>query len=153
VDKNKFKLVLDLVMALSLLLIMVPNILGQIVHEWVGLIIGAVLLIHLVINWNSIKTLTLNFFHSLSFKIRITYFLNLLIFIGFVSIIISGMYISKSIDFSWLGISRGSGMGWKLLHTSTSYLTFLLVSIHIGMNFRWVLSAVKPIKTNLRLTY
>ncbi len=152
-DKNKFKLVLDLVMALSLLLIMVPNLLGQTVHEWAGLIMAAMLLIHIVFNWNRIKSVTLNFFHKLSFKIRLTYFLNLLLFIGFVSIIISGMFISKSIDFSWLGISRGSGLGWKSLHSSISYLTFLLVGIHIGMNFHWVLSAVKPIKTNLRLTY
>ena len=150
-DKNKFKVVFDLVMALSLLLIMVPKLLGQIVHEWAGLIIVAVLIIHLVINWNSIKTVSSKFLSRLSFRIRLVYFLNLLIFIGFVAIIVSGMFISKSIDFSWLGINRGSSISWKLLHTSTAYLTFLLVGVHVGMNFQWVLGVVKPSKPVARL--
>jgi len=149
--KNKFKLGFNLVMALSLLLIMIPKLFGQTVHEWAGLIIGAVFIIHIVINWNSIKTVTLRFLNNLGFRTRLTSILNLLIFIGFVAVIVSGMYISKSIDFSWLGITKSGGMGWKLLHTSASYLTFLLVGVHAGMNFHWVLNVIKPSKPVLRL--
>jgi hypothetical protein len=141
--KNYFNLGLDVLIILVLLLLMEPDILGRTLHEWIGLIIGAVLITHISINWQWIKTITLNFLHKLTFRARLNYILDLLIFTGFAATIISGMYISKSIDFSWLGIPRG-GMGWKLLHTSVSYLTFLLAAVHTGMNFRGVLRILNP---------
>lgn len=147
---SKFRWGLDLIMALCLLLIMVPNMLGHSVHEWAGLIIAAVIVFHIIINWKSIKTITLNFFHHLSFRTRFVYVLNLLIFIAFITVIVSGMYIAESINFSWLGINREGGMSWKLIHTTSAYLTFLLAGLHGGINFRRVLNMIKPAKPSLR---
>lgn len=149
---KKSKLVIDSILALGALLTMVPQLLGITVHEWAGLVLGAFILFHIAINWKSIKNITLNFLHSVRLRTRFTYILNLLIFIGFAAIIFSGMYISKTIDFSWLGISQGGGRGWKLLHTSAAYLTFLLTGIHAGMNFRRVLYMIKPVAAMPRLT-
>ncbi|MEN6324787.1 MAG: DUF4405 domain-containing protein [Syntrophomonas sp.] len=138
-EKNNLKFGLDLFMALGLLLIMVPKMLGITVHEWAGLLIAVVFAVHIILNWNWIKAVTFNFLHKQALRNKFKYILNLLIFIGFAAIIISGMYISKTIDFSWLGITRGQGMGWRLLHESASYLTFLLVGIHAGLSFNWIL--------------
>lgn len=148
---NKFKLGLDLIMALGLLIIMVPNILGHAVHEWAGLIIAAAVIAHIVINWSCIKTITLRFFRHLKFRTRLVYILNLLMFLGFLAIVVSGMYISKTIDFSWLGINRSAGTSWKLIHTSSAYLTFLLAGVHIGINFHRMFNMIRPAKLNHQL--
>ncbi|MEN6351190.1 MAG: cytochrome b/b6 domain-containing protein [Syntrophomonas sp.] len=141
--KNRIKFSLDLLMALSLLFLMVPVVLGQTVHEWAGLVIGVVFIVHIVLNWNWIKAITLKLHRQLTLRVRLNYMLNLLIFIGFAAILLSGMYISKTIDFSWLGIDGGGRVGWKLLHTSVSYLTFIIVGIHAGMNFPWVIHVIQ----------
>lgn len=143
--KHNTRLGLDLLMIVSLLLIMVPVLLGQTWHEWAGLILGAVLIIHIVIHWKRLKAITLNFHHRLAFRTRFNYILNLVIFAGFAGIIVSGIFMAKTIDFSWLGINRGNGMGWKLLHASASYLTFVLIGIHTGMNFDRVLYTINPV--------
>lgn len=145
-QNSKLRLGLGLIMALCLLLIMVPNMLGPSVHEWAGLIIAATVIFHIAVNWKRIKTITLNFPNHLSFLTRFGYILNLIIFIALITVIVSGMYIAESINFSWLGINRGGGMSWKLIHTTSAYLTFLLVGIHGGMNFHRVLNMIKPPK-------
>lgn len=138
-QKNNIKFGLDLLMFLGLLLIMVPKMLDQTVHEWAGLIIAGIFIIHIIFNWNWIKAVTVNFLRKPALRNRGKYILNLLIFAGFAATVVSGMFISKTIDFSWLGIARGHGVGWKLLHESASYLTFLLVGIHTGLSFNWVI--------------
>ncbi|MGE5397237.1 MAG: hypothetical protein ACM3MK_06825 [Chitinophagales bacterium] len=143
-DKTRLKLTIDILMTLSLIFMMVPKVIGQDLHELVGIIIGVIFLIHIVLNWRWIKTKTLNFFRRLSFRIRLIYILNILVFLGFAAIILSGINISETINFSFLGISRGGGMGWKVLHTSATYFTFLISAIHTGLNFSQVIRAIKP---------
>ena len=122
-QKNHFKLGLDVLMALSLLFIMVPKILGQSVHEWAGLVIAAVFITHIIVNWKWIKMVTTHFLRRLPFRTRFNYILNLLVFAGFAAIIVSGVCISETIDFSWLGIARGGG-GWKMLHKGLAFFVF-----------------------------
>lgn len=139
---NRFKLQLDTIMLIVLVMLMVPAVLGDTLHEWIGLGLGAVFLFHKGLNWKWIKNITRKFHRRLPPRERINYLLNLLLFIGFTFIILSGMYISKAIDFSWLGISSSHNSSWKIIHTSVSYITFLIAGIHLGLNFRWVKRAL-----------
>ncbi len=142
--KNYFKLGLDVLMALGLLLIMVPKAIGQNVHEWAGIIIALAFITHIIVNWKWVKTVTLRFHRSLPLRTRFIYILNLLVFIGFAALVTSGLFIAETIDFSWLGINRGAEIGWKILHKSLPSLVFLLAAIHAGMNLDWVRRVLKP---------
>lgn len=142
-QKNNFKLGLDMVMIFSLIFLMVPVSMGQTIHEWAGLVIAAVFICHIALNWKWIKKVSLCFGGKLQGKTRLNYILTLLMFSGFLFIIISGMYIAKTIDFSWLGISSGNQGMWKVIHSTVAYITFIIVGIHTGLNLGWVVNTFK----------
>ena len=57
---------------------------------------------------------------------------------GLVLMILSGIAIARAIDFSWLHLG-GSRMFWRIMHTSSSFLTLALFGIHLGLHWKWVL--------------
>jgi len=56
--------------------------------------------------------------------------------------ILSGIAIARTIDFSWLSLG-GSRMFWRIMHTSSSFITLALFAIHLGLHWRWVLTRLK----------
>ncbi len=143
--KNDIKFGLDMIIIISLILLMVPISMGQTIHEWAGLVIAGIFICHISLNWNWVKKVSLRFLGKLPGRTRLNYILTLLMFIGFVFIIISGVLTAKVIDFSWLGITN-SGQGiWRIVHSTVSYITFVIAGIHTGLNYRWIASTVKKL--------
>lgn len=66
------------------------------------------------------------------------YLLDFLLLAGMILMILSGVAISRTIDFSWLGLD-GSRLFWRMMHTSSSYITLVLFGIHLGLHWNWVL--------------
>jgi hypothetical protein len=52
--------------------------------------------------------------------------------------ILSGIAIAHTIDFSWLNLG-GSRMFWRVMHTSSSLITLTLFGVHLGLHWKWVL--------------
>jgi thiosulfate reductase cytochrome b subunit len=74
---------------------------------------------------------------------RFNYILELLILIGFTLIIISGMAIAKTMNFSWLGFTKENFIIWRFMHTSVSMIVLMLVGIHVGLHWNWVVARFK----------
>lgn len=126
-------------MLLSFLLLMDPLATGLYLHEWAGLLICILFIVHKLINWIWIKKTTKNFFRKMPQRNRVLYVIDWLLLIGFTLVVISGIKIAHLIDFSWLGVGRGS-VFWRLGHMSFSILCLILVAIHVGLNWKWVLN-------------
>lgn len=136
---NLFKFFLSLCLTIVMLLLMDPrSFYGLGFHEWAGLIIGLFFIIHKLLNWSWIKKITITFFRRAPGRARLNYVLDLLLLAGMVLMILSGIAISRTIDFSWLRLG-GSGIFWRVMHTSSSYITFALFGIHLGLHWKWVL--------------
>jgi hypothetical protein len=136
---NIFKFILNLLLAFVFLLLMDPrSFYGLSFHEWAGLLIAIFFLLHKVLNWGWIKKVTLSFFRRIPGRSRLNYFLDILLLIGLTLIIISGLAIARTIDFSWLNLG-GSHNFWRVMHTSSSLLVLALFGIHLGLHWRWVL--------------
>jgi hypothetical protein len=60
--------------------------------------------------------------------------------------IYSGIAIARTIDFSWLNI-ESQGRFWRVMHTSSSFITLGLFGIHLGLHWRWVLQRFNFKKT------
>jgi len=136
---NRFKLILNILLTIVFLLLMDPrSFYGLGFHEWAGLIIGLFFLLHKAINWSWIKKVTVSFFKRSPGRARINYILDILLLAGMVLMILSGIAISRLIDFSWLNLG-GSRIFWRVMHTSSSYITLALFGIHLGLHWRWVL--------------
>jgi hypothetical protein len=125
-----------------MLLLMDPrSFYGLPFHEWAGLIIGIFFILHKVLNWGWIKKVTLSFFRKCSGKARFNYFLDIFLLAGMIIMILSGIAIARTIDFSWLKLG-GSHMFWRVIHTSSCYITLVLFGIHLGLHWNWVLQTL-----------
>jgi hypothetical protein len=136
---NKFKFSLNILITVVMLLLMDPrSFYGLGFHEWAGLIIGIFFILHKAVNWGWIKKVTVCFFRSSPGRARLNYILDVLLLAGIVLMILSGIAIAKTIDFSWLQLG-GSRRFWSVMHTSSSFITLALFGIHLGLHWKWVL--------------
>lgn len=137
---NYVKITLDILMAIVFLLLFNKNaIAGMTFHEIAGLIIGLAFLIHILLNFKWIKKVTVKFFSpKMKLKTRIGYIVDLLLLIDMALIIGTGISISKVI---FSGIFKSAGN--QSLHISLSYLALLLIGIHVGLHWSWVMNVFK----------
>ena len=139
---NRVKLGIDLIMVVAFVLLFDHLIFGgSMFHEIVGLAIYGVVVTHLLLNARWVKSVTLKVFsRKLPNKTRISYFLNVLLFVCVTFIVFSGVVISKSL---FPGINLGNEMWFKLTHTSVSFFSLIIIGIHLGLNWPWVMNQVK----------
>jgi hypothetical protein len=143
---NIFKFILNVLLALVFLLLMDPrSFFGLSFHEWAGLIIVLFFLLHKIMSWGWIKKVTIFFFKRVPGKARLNYILDILLLAGLSLIVLSGMAIARTIDFSWLNLGN-SHFFWRAMHISSSMLVLALFGIHLGLHWKWVLQRLNLIK-------
>jgi len=135
---NIFKFFLSLALTILMLLLMDPrSFYGLAFHEWAGLIIGIFFILHKILNWGWIKKVTVGFFRKCTGRARLNYILDVLLLAGMILMILSGIAIARTIDFSWLNLG-GYRVFWRVMHTSSSFITLALFGIHLGLHWNWV---------------
>jgi hypothetical protein len=141
---NFIKIALDTEMAIVFALLFNKMVLGGIVfHEVAGTAIGAAFIIHMALNWRWVKQVTLKIFSSkLSIKTRIGYIVNVLLLVTMSFTIISGIAISKSL---FVNLKFGNTIFFKVAHTSVPYLALILIGIHLGLHWTWVMNMFKRV--------
>lgn len=141
---NYIKITLDLLMAITFVLLMNPRVLnGLPFHEIAGLAIGVAVLTHILLNFRWVKKVTLKIVDkNLPGKTRFSYFLNLMLLISMSAIIVTGILISRVV---FPNLSGGENHGIRGLHNLASYLTLGLVGVHVGVHWQWVMSVLKKI--------
>jgi hypothetical protein len=143
---NTLKFFLTLSITIAMLLLMDPrSFYGLEFHEWAGLIIGLFFILHKLLNWGWIKKVTVKFFTKAPGRARLNYIIDVLLLAGMILMILSGIAIARTIDFSWLKLD-GSRMFWRAMHTSSSFITLVLFGIHLGLHWKWVLGRFNFIK-------
>jgi hypothetical protein len=145
--KVQFKFIHNIFILVVLLFLMDENsFLGVWFHEWAGLLICLFYILHKALNWAWIKETTKRLFGRIPGKVRLNYILDILLLVGFTLIIMSGMAISKTIDFSWVGFDQDHRMIYRSMHTSVSMLTLIIAGIHLGLHWDWVMARFKRSK-------
>ncbi|AEP01740.1 hypothetical protein BIZ35_07315 [Heyndrickxia coagulans] len=141
-EKNYAKFAIDLFMAIMFVLFFNKNVLGGLAyHEIAGLVFGVVFLTHVCLNLNWVKNVTLKMFDKrLPWKARGSYALNLLLLISMCFIIISGIIISRVV---FPNINLGNEGWFKTTHISVSFLVLILVGVHVGLHWHWVVNVFK----------
>jgi len=145
---NLSKFILSLSITIVTLLLMDPrSFYGLEFHEWAGLIIGIFFILHKILNWGWISKVTVGFLRKCPGRARFNYILDVLLLAGVVLMILSGVAIARTIDFSWLNLG-GSRMFWRVMHTSSSFISLALFGIHLGLHWNWVLLRLHIKKSN-----
>lgn len=136
------KFALDLAMAITFVLLFNDRVLGGLTfHEIAGLGIGIAFITHVLLNVNWVKRVTMKLFdRKLPGKTRFGYLLNLLLLVTMTFIIVSGILISRVV---FPNVNVGNEMWFKPTHIGVSFIVLILVGIHVGLHWQWVMGVVK----------
>jgi hypothetical protein len=133
--KNWFKLGLDIIMGLSLFSLFSIASVGLVFHEILGLALFGAMLLHLTLNWRWIVVFTKRLFAKTTrLKVRFGYILNVLLFLCFVAIILTGLTMSKVV---MAGITEESET-FKNLHYFASAFALTLMGVHLGLHWEFI---------------
>jgi hypothetical protein len=126
-------------MAVTFVLLFNKIVLGGLTfHEFAGLTLSLAFLIHILLNWKWVKTISLRILdRRLPNKTRFSYCLNLLLLLSMTFIIVSGILISRIV---FPNINIGNEQWFKMAHISVSFLVLIIVSIHVGLHWQWVVT-------------
>lgn len=134
------KICVDIGMTLALLLLMPYELIGQAAHEWIGLVIFVLFIIHHILNgkWsrNALKG------KYKPFRIWQT-ILVILVLASMIGSMVSGVILSRHV-FSFLPINGGRSFG-RSLHMLASYWGFVLMSLHMGLHWSMMMGMAKKL--------
>lgn len=144
-NKQKIKIAIDLVMTITLLLLMLFQITGQQVHEYLGIMMLVLFLGHNILNWKWYRHL---FKGKYKLYRCIQTILNISILMMMLGLGYSGMVMAQYVPFSISGLISLA----RRLHLACSYWGFVLMSMHLGMHLRQMMNMFKKyihLKTNV----
>lgn len=131
--KQVFKIILDIIMTVLALSQMAYHIEGNSLHEWLGMSLFALFLLHHILN----RKWYVGLFKGKYSASRILMVsMNMLLFLAMSGIIISGMMLSREV-FRFLGLR--AGMFGRRMHMISTAWAYLLMSMHIGLHWGMVI--------------
>lgn len=132
------KICVDISMTIALLLLMPYELVGQAAHEWIGIGIFVLFLIHHILNgkWSR------NAFKGKYTPLRVWQtILVLLVLAAIIGSMVSGIILSRH-ALSFLPISGGRSFA-RRLHMLASYWGFVLMSLHLGLHWNMMMGMTK----------
>lgn len=138
------KLAIDIAAAFTFALLFNHRIFGGMTfHEVAGLAIYTAFITHILLNLQWVKKVTLRLFdRKLPGRTRICYIINVVLLVLFTLIVIGGIVTSKSL---FPNLNLGNEMWFKVSHKAFSYLILIIVGVHLGLNWQWVVNIIKNI--------
>lgn len=133
-QKSAFKLSIDLIMTILMMLALAFRITGDTAHEWIGLSFFLLFVVHNVLNFHWYKHL-LKQRQNYSFKWVLNLIINCMLVVVMGTVVITGFMQSKVI-LSYFELQ--SGMVLRQIHTIASYWGYVLVSIHLGVHWQMI---------------
>lgn len=132
-NRNMYKLCLDIVMLILMLLMYNKSIISLAFHEIGGIALFVLFVLHLILNRRWIAASTRRFFSKeMPRGVRVLYIVDILLLIDFALVLLGALFISK-IVFSFSG-----GGSWKTIHYFASALAIILMGVHVGLHFSYI---------------
>jgi hypothetical protein len=142
IKRNLTKFGIDLAIFIGFLLALDPRLTGFAIHEWLALAFAAAVVVHLLLSWNWIVGITKRFFKQTSWRARLNYVLNWLLFVDMAVIIVTGLMISRVV-LPTLGITLGQGGFWRTLHSLSADWSLYILGLHVALHWDWIVHIIK----------
>ena len=135
---TKVKISIDVAMTLVLLLLMAYGLVGEAAHEWLGMGMFALFLLHHLLNRRWIRAVPQGRYTPLRIVQTV---LALLILLTMLGSMVSGVIVSRYV----FPFQAGFGLtSWaEKLHMLCAYWGFVLMSLHLGLHWNMVLTMVR----------
>jgi hypothetical protein len=141
INRNSLNLWIDLGVFSAFLAATAPHFTGIAIHEWLGLALGAGLFTHLLLHWSWVAAVTRRFFGATTWRARLNYVLNALLFVAFTVIIVTGLMMSEEV-LPLIGITAAHGGVSKMLHSLATNVTLGLTGLHVALHWPWIVNMV-----------
>ncbi len=142
-NTNKINLWLDILLVLIFAAEMELRFTGLTNHEWLGLIFGGVLVLHFILHWKWVLSITRQFFRKLMHESRLNYVLNAALLVDAVVLVVTGFLISRTLGFSFERENPSTAFNWREWHTLSADLALLMVALHVAMHWKWIVAHSK----------
>ena len=130
--------IIDIVMFGIFLVTTAPQFTGIGIHEWLGIALAGVTIVHLVRNWAwLVATATKLIQPGTTLHNKTSIGLNIVLFVLFTLLVYSGLAISESI-MPWLGVTWLANADWSRLHNLFSTLMVVAMAAHIAFHWNWI---------------
>jgi len=138
-SRRAFEFWLDALLLVLFVLALSPRMTGLALHEWIGIVFGLPVVVHLLLSWTWITGAIRRVFASAGSRARVNLLLNATLFVLIAVEIVSGVAISQVAGPS-LGFATINDRSWRALHNQTLNLTHLVVGLHVAMNWQWIVA-------------
>lgn len=128
---------IDVGLFVIFLMVMNVPLTGITIHEWLSIGIATVLVVHLVQHGNWVATITGRLLSATSFKNRLNSVMMVVLFLAFVSIIVSGLVISE-VALPWLGVRTAYSSFWLWLHLLSVDVVLYSTALHLALHWKWI---------------
>lgn len=136
--KMAFKILVDMVMTVLLLLLMARQITGDSAHEWLGAGMFVLWILHHILNRNWYR----NLLKGKYTPVRIMQLLiNFAVLFSMLGLMVSGVTLSREV-FAFLPISGGVAFA-RALHVISAFWGFVLMAFHLDLHWNMVLGMVR----------
>jgi hypothetical protein len=131
--KAKLKIVVDILMTVSLLLLMAYSLIGTDWHEYIGIAMFVLFVVHHFLN-RSWSRNVLKGRYSVFRVVQVV--LVVLVLLSMIGSMVSGIILSRHV-FAALPIHIGKALA-RTVHMLAAYWGFLLMSIHLGLHWNQI---------------
>ncbi len=136
--KTIVKRVIDVALTVTLLLLMAFQVTEQFAHEWLGVTMFALTIVHQILNRKFYASIFKGKYHPLRvFQLIV----NILLLLSFVCTALSGMMMSRFATPFMNGILPSSIV--RQGHLALSHWSFVLMGLHLGLHFGIVTAKLK----------
>ncbi len=139
---NKVVFLLDFTMLLAICGLEAKVLTGVPVHEWLGVALGAVIVVHLLLQWPWIESQARRLFSHGAWRARANYFLNLVFFVCMIATIVSGMMISEHV-LPIQGRQLADSFTWHSIHGFAGHAIMFIAGLHLALNWDWIIAAIR----------
>lgn len=139
-SKTILKMFVDMLMTVSLLFLMAYSLVGETTHEWIGIGMFVLFILHHALNYRWSKHLlkgNYSIFRSLQT------ILVMVILICMIGSMISGIVLSRHV-FYFLPIYPGQSWA-RTLHLLCAYWGFVAMSLHLGFHWSMMLAMARKV--------
>jgi hypothetical protein len=144
------RLIIDFVMMVLILFALSYRIIGDVSHEWIGVSVFILFVVHTIINYRWYKQI---FKGRYDFRRGLNTAVNLLLLAAMSLLIITGLLHSRTV-LAFLHLP--GGMVIRLIHTTAAYWGLLLIAVHLGLHWEMIINAMRKMtgitKANLGRT-
>ena len=142
IPRTQLALWLDVTLLVSICLLESVTFTGLSIHEWLALLIVGFVLLHLLLSWTWIAASSRRLMATGASRTRVNFLVNACLFASAVTVILSGLMISE-VALPAFGIKSAVDGKWKHLHNRTSTYLLILTSLHLAINWGWLLAVAK----------